>query len=57
MNEEFDEIEKQLWEQLGKPPTPDPSQAMNPRFHAMLDTYKAKIEDKKANIFSAFFLK
>jgi HEAT repeats len=57
MNEEFDEIEKQLWEQLGKLPTPDPSQTMKPRFHAMLDTYKAEVEEKKASSFNTFFAK
>ncbi|WP_229250674.1 HEAT repeat domain-containing protein [Emticicia aquatilis] len=57
MNEEFDDIEKQLWEQMGNLPTPNPSPNMKTRFHAMLDTYKAEVEDKKASSFSVFLMK
>ena len=51
MNEQFDDIEKQLWEQLGKMPTPEPSKDVKTRFHAMLDTFKAEEEAKKEGFF------
>ncbi len=31
INEEFDDIEKRLWEQMGKLPTPEPSKKMKTR--------------------------
>ena len=57
INEEFDDIEKRLWEQMGKLPTPEPSKKMKTRFHAMLDTYKAEVEDKKTSGLNIFLAK
>jgi HEAT repeat protein len=51
MNEQFDDIEKELWEQLGKLPTPEPSKDTKTRFHAMLDTFRHEEEAKKAGLF------
>ncbi len=51
MNEQFDDIEKELWEQLGKLPTPEPSKDVKIRFHAMLDTFKHEEEAKKESRF------
>lgn len=51
MNEQFDDIEKSIWEQLGKMPTPEPSKDMKTRFHAMLDTFKHEEEAKKESLF------
>jgi uncharacterized membrane protein len=60
MNEQFDDIEKSIWEQLGKMPTPEPSKDMKTRFHAMLDTFKAERrtdeeEAKKESLFQVIF--
>ncbi|AFK03673.1 HEAT domain containing protein [Emticicia oligotrophica DSM 17448] len=55
MNEQFDDIEKSLWEQLGRLQTPEPSRDMKPSFHAMLETYKAEVEEKKANSWTKRF--
>jgi len=44
---EFEDIDKKLWEALEKIETPSPSDEMKPRFYAMLDTYKREQEDKK----------
>lgn len=51
MNEQFDDIEKQLWEQLGELKTPEPNQDIKPRFYAMLGTYKAETASKKERSF------
>jgi hypothetical protein len=51
MDEQFDDIEKTLWEQMGKLPVPEPSKDVKTRFHAMLDTFKAEEEAKKEGIF------
>jgi hypothetical protein len=48
MQEEFDNEEKDLWEQLGKIKTPNPNPEVRTRFYAMLDTYKKEEESKKA---------
>jgi HEAT repeats len=55
MNEQFDDIEKSIWEQLGKMPTPEPSKDMKTRFHAMLDTFKHEEEAKKEGLFQVIF--
>jgi HEAT repeats len=44
---EFEDIDKKLWEALEKIETPSPSNEMKPRFYAMLDTYKREQEAKK----------
>lgn len=51
MDEQFDDIEKTLWEQMGKLPVPEPSKDVKTRFHAMLDTFKAEEESKKEGLF------
>lgn len=51
MDEQFDDIEKTLWEQMGKLRVPEPSKDVKIRFHAMLDTFKAEEEAKKEGIF------
>jgi len=51
MQEQFDEIEKEIWEKLGKIETPNPSNEIKPRFYAMLDTYKNEQEAKKDSVF------
>jgi HEAT repeats len=51
MDEQFDDIEKKLWEQMAKLPVPDPSKDVKTRFHAMLDTFKAEEEAKKEGLF------
>ncbi|MCP9754019.1 HEAT repeat domain-containing protein [Lacihabitans sp. CCS-44] len=51
MDEQFDDIEKTLWVQLGKMPVPEPSKDVKTRFHAMLDTFKAEEEAKKEGLF------
>ncbi|OYU94353.1 MAG: anti-sigma factor [Bacteroidetes bacterium B1(2017)] len=55
MDEQFDDIEKTLWEQMGKLPVPEPSKDVKIRFHAMLDTFKAEEEAKKEGIFQILF--
>lgn len=54
MKERFDDIEKQLWEDLGQIETPTPSPEMKTRFHAMLDTFKAEEEEKKERFYIKF---
>lgn len=51
MQEQFDDIEKNLWEKLGKIETPSPSNEMKPRFYAMLDTYKNEQEAKREGVY------
>jgi hypothetical protein len=51
MDEQFDDIEKSLWEQLGKLPSPEPSKDVKTRFHAMLDTFIAEEEAQKEGLF------
>jgi len=38
---------QQVWDLIGKVPVPEPSDAMPVRFHAMLDTYKRSVEEKR----------
>jgi hypothetical protein len=52
MKEDFDEIEKQLWEQLGKAKNPEPSPEIKTRFYEMLDTFKEESKQKKASSWS-----
>lgn len=54
MKEQFDDIEKQLWESLGEIKNPNPSPEMKTRFHAMLDTFKAEEEEKKERFYVKF---
>lgn len=54
MDEQFDDIEKTLWEQMGKLPVPEPSKDVKIRFHAMLDTFKAEEEAKKKVFFKSY---
>jgi hypothetical protein len=54
MKEQFDDIEKQLWEELGQIKTPTPSPEMKTRFHAMLDTFKHEEEEKKERFYVKF---
>ncbi len=55
MKEEFDEIEKDLWNQLGKLPTPEPNAEAKTRFNAMLYTFKQEEESKKASFLKSFW--
>ncbi|HMH24797.1 MAG TPA: HEAT repeat domain-containing protein [Puia sp.] len=41
------EASQQVWDLIGKMPVPEPSAAMPVRFHAMLDTYKRSVEEKR----------
>ncbi|MEZ4903239.1 MAG: HEAT repeat domain-containing protein [Spirosomataceae bacterium] len=43
----FDKEENEIWEQLGKLKTPEPSAKMKPRFYAMLDTFHKEIDTKE----------
>lgn len=54
MKEQFDDIDKQLWKELGKIKTPSSSPEMKTRFHAMLDTFKAEEEEKKERLYVKF---
>src|SRR5882724_485592 len=38
---------QQVWDLIGKVPVPEPSAAMPVRFHAMLDTSKRSVEEKR----------
>jgi len=38
---------REVWELMGKIPAPEPSDKMRVRFDAMLDTYKAAVEEKE----------
>lgn len=57
MDEQFDDIEKTLWEQMGKLRVPEPSKDVKIRFHAMLDTFKAEEEAKKEGIFQTLLVR
>ncbi len=52
---EFENIDKKLWEALEKIETPSPSDEIKPRFYAMLDTFKLEQETKKESFFERLF--
>lgn len=47
MQEEFDNIEKEIWNKLGQLKTPETGNAAKTRFNAMLYTFKQEEESKK----------
>jgi hypothetical protein len=42
------EASQQIWDLMGKMPVPEPAATVSVRFHAMLDTYKRSVDEKRS---------